>query len=110
MLRSPAVDGMADGGGGRGSAPGPVRRITEALEKSSLDDRLYRVIRLPNELEALLVHDANTDKASASLDVGVGNFCDEDDMAGMAHAVEHVSPASDADPCSFPSRPSRAVR
>jgi insulysin len=67
-----------------------VTLVTEHLEKPSLDDRSYRVIRLPNELEVLLVHDATTDKASAAMDVNVGAFCDEEDMPGMAHAVEHV--------------------
>lgn len=70
----------------------PVERVTDQLEIPSLDDRQYRVIRLPNDLESLLVHDPETDKASAALDVNVGNFSDEDDMPGMAHAVEHVSP------------------
>lgn len=70
----------------------PVERITDQLEVPLLDDRTYRVIRLPNQLEALLVHDPDTDKASAALDVNVGNFSDEDEMPGMAHAVEHVSP------------------
>ncbi|EGY14598.1 insulin-degrading enzyme [Verticillium dahliae VdLs.17] len=68
----------------------PVRRVTDQLETPSLDDRDYRVIRLPNELEALLVHDPDTDKASAALDCNVGNFSDETDMPGMAHAVEHL--------------------
>lgn len=67
-----------------------VRRITESLETSSLDDRSYRVIELPNKLEALLVHDPETDKASASVNVNVGSFSDADDMPGMAHAVEHL--------------------
>lgn len=64
--------------------------LTDRLEKPSLDDRDYRVVRLDNELEALLVHDPDTDKASAALDVNVGNFSDEQGMPGMAHAVEHV--------------------
>lgn len=67
-----------------------VRRIAEDLEKPDLDDRSYRVIELPNKLEALLVHDPQTDKASASLNVNVGNFSDDDAMPGMAHAVEHL--------------------
>ncbi|KAL1964359.1 hypothetical protein VTN77DRAFT_7044 [Rasamsonia byssochlamydoides] len=67
-----------------------VERITDRLEKPELDDRSYRVIRLPNKLEALLVHDPDTDKASASANVNVGNFSDEDNMPGMAHAVEHL--------------------
>ncbi len=68
----------------------PIERITDKLETSSLDDRSYRVIRLPNKLEALLVHDPETDKASASVNVNVGSFSDADDMPGMAHAVEHL--------------------
>jgi insulysin len=60
------------------------------METPLLDDRSYRVIRLPNKLEALLVHDPETDKASAALDVNVGNFNDREDMPGMAHAVEHL--------------------
>lgn len=67
-----------------------AHRITEDLERPALDDRSYRVIELPNQLEALLVHDPDTDKASASLNVNVGSFSDEDDMPGMAHAVEHL--------------------
>ena len=68
----------------------PVERLTDKLEAPSLDDRSYRVIRLPNKLEALLVHDPETDKASASVNVKVGSFSDADDMPGMAHAVEHL--------------------
>jgi insulysin len=67
-----------------------VERITDNLEVPSLDDRSYRVIQLPNKLEVLLVHDAKADKAAASMDVNVGNFSDEEEMPGMAHAVEHV--------------------
>jgi insulysin len=55
-----------------------------------LDNRTYRVVCLPNQLEVLLVHDPETDKASAAIDVNVGSFSDEDIMPGMAHAVEHV--------------------
>lgn len=67
-----------------------TRRIADRLEKPETDDREYRVIELPNKLEALLVHDNKTDKASAALNVNVGNFSDEEDMPGMAHAVEHA--------------------
>lgn len=67
-----------------------VERIADSLEAPELDDRSYRVIRLPNNLEALLVHDPDTDKASASVNVNVGSFSDADDMPGMAHAVEHL--------------------
>lgn len=73
-----------------------VTLITDRLEKPELDDRAYRVIKLGNQLEALLVHDPDTDKASASANVNVGNFSDEEAMPGMAHAVEvSCGPASD---------------
>ncbi|KAJ0360313.1 hypothetical protein COL26b_014108 [Colletotrichum chrysophilum] len=70
--------------------PAPVELVTEKVEKPWTDERTYRVILLPNKLEALLVHDPETDKASAALDVNVGNFSDEEDMPGVAHAVEHL--------------------
>lgn len=65
-------------------------RITDTLEKPQLDNRTYRVIELPNKLEVLLIHDAETDKASAAMDVNIGSFSDSDDLPGMAHAVEHL--------------------
>jgi hypothetical protein len=68
-----------------------AERLTDnSMERPALDDRSYRVIRLPNKLEALLIHDADTDKASAALDVNVGSFSDKNDMPGLAHAVEHM--------------------
>jgi insulysin len=60
------------------------------MEKPQLDNRTYRVVRLANDLEALLIHDPDTDKASAAMDVNIGSFSDADDMPGMAHAVEHL--------------------
>lgn len=67
----------------------PVERLTDRLETPSLDTRDYRVVRLPqNQLEVLLVHDADTDKASAAMDVNVGNFSDEEGFSGLAHSVE----------------------
>ena len=68
----------------------PIERVTDKLEAPALDNRSYRVIRLKNKLEVLLVHDPDTDKAGAAVNVNVGSFSDEDDMPGMAHAVEHL--------------------
>ncbi|KAH8588640.1 Metalloenzyme, LuxS/M16 peptidase-like protein [Bisporella sp. PMI_857] len=65
-------------------------RITDKLEIPSIDTRKYRVIRLHNQLEVLLVHDADTDMASAAMDVNVGDFSDDSDMPGLAHGVEHL--------------------
>jgi insulysin len=64
--------------------------VTDVMEKPSLDIRSYRVVRLANQLEALIIHDPETDKASAALDVNVGSFSDPKDMPGLAHAVEHM--------------------
>ena len=68
----------------------PIKRFEKKLDAPALDDRSYRVIELPNKLEALLVHDPDTDKAGAAVNVNVGSFSDADDMPGMAHAVEHL--------------------
>jgi insulysin len=67
-----------------------AERVADNMERPALDDRSYRVVRLPNQLEVLLIHDADTDKASAALDVNAGSFSDTDDMPGLAHAVEHM--------------------
>jgi len=72
-----------------GGAAG-VECLANKLQKPLLDNRSYRVIRLPNQLEALLIHDPDTDKASAAMDVNVGSFSDDEAMPGMAHAVEHL--------------------
>ena len=69
---------------------GDIERLADNLEKPLLDNRSYRVIKLPNQLEALLIHDPDTDKASAAMDVNVGSFSDAEEIPGMAHAVEHL--------------------
>jgi insulysin len=49
----------------------------QPLEKSDNDDRVYRLIKLAsNDLQVLLVHDKDTDKSSAALDVHVGHISD----------------------------------
>ena len=72
------------------SRPPGVECLADRLEKPLLDKRQYRVIKLPNQLEALLIHDPETDKASAAMDVNIGSFADDEEMPGMAHAVEHL--------------------
>lgn len=44
------------------------------INVSPTDDRKYRAIRLENGFQALLIHDATTDKAAAALDVHVGPY------------------------------------
>lgn len=50
--------------------------FSKELEKSNNDNRSYWIIHLCNDLEALLIHDANTDKAAASMDINIGSFFD----------------------------------
>lgn len=64
--------------------------VTSELERPSLDDRQYRVITLANKLEALLIHDPEIDRASASLNVNVGSYADPRDLFGLAHFCEHL--------------------
>ncbi|WP_181869917.1 insulinase family protein [Halomonas sp. DQ26W] len=54
------------------------------------DTRGYRVLSLKNGLSALLVSDPDADRAAASMNVGVGSTQDPDDLAGLAHFLEHM--------------------
>ncbi|KAG6854734.1 hypothetical protein C0991_002448 [Blastosporella zonata] len=72
-----------------GPAP-PFSIFNQPIQSSEQDDRDYRIILLDNGLEATLIHDANADKAAASLDVAVGHLSDPADMPGLAHFCEHL--------------------
>lgn len=63
---------------------------TGAVVKPELDDREYRLIRLSNGIVGVLVHDAETDKAAASVQINVGHMNDPDDVPGLAHFCEHM--------------------
>lgn len=67
-----------------------AKLIADTMEKPLLDNRSYRVIQLPNQLEITLVHDSDTGKAAAAMDVNVGSLSDPEDLPGTAHAVEHL--------------------
>jgi hypothetical protein len=80
-----------------GNGTPPFSVYNKPVIKPDNDERDYRVIQLQNGLQAVLIHDAETDKAAASMDVAVGHLSDPDDMPGLAHFCEHllfmVSPA-----------------
>ncbi|KAM3569268.1 hypothetical protein VYU27_008628 [Nannochloropsis oceanica] len=59
------------------------------VEQSPADDRSYRALELENGMQVLLIHDPETDKASAAMDVGVGSLHDGD-VEGLAHFCEHM--------------------
>ena len=46
------------------------------IARSERDERDYRLIRLQNGLQAMLVHDVKADKAAASMDIAVGHLYD----------------------------------
>ncbi|WFM70923.1 insulinase family protein [Halomonas sp. CKK8] len=89
----------------RAEAPEPAATVDEVVSPrvSPHDDRDYRALTLDNGLSVLLVSDPEADQAAASLNVGVGSAQDPEDLAGLAHFLEHMLflgtdayPASDA--------------
>jgi insulysin len=67
-----------------------MSRFSGQILKSSLDDRDYQLVTLPNKLQCLVISDPQTDKAAAALDVRVGFHCDPDHVQGLAHFCEHL--------------------
>lgn len=61
---------------------------TKAIKKPELDDMEYRIIRLENGLQAVLVHDAKADKAAATVNVSVGSAMDP--VSQFYHFVRHA--------------------
>ena len=61
-----------------------------AIQKSPNDKRSYRYLMLSNRLAVTLVHDEETEKSSACVDVRVGSMADPKEMPGLAHFLEHM--------------------
>ena len=58
------------------------------IERPAVDRRRYRLVRLANGVEALLVSDGDADEAGAALSVKAGSF--DDTRLGLAHFHEHM--------------------
>ncbi|WP_355659487.1 insulinase family protein [Halomonas salifodinae] len=71
-------------------APEPPIAEVATPHTSPQDIRDYRLLTLDNGLTALLVHDPEADKAAASMNVSVGSADDPEDLAGLAHFLEHM--------------------
>ena len=54
------------------------------------DNRQYRLIKLSNNLEVLMISDPDSSSSAASLSVGVGSFNDDSEIPGLAHFCEHM--------------------
>ena len=63
----------------------------EKFIKPDLDTRRYRSIILPNNLEALLVSDPETDVEAGAVHIKAGHFDDPAERAGLAHFNVSVS-------------------
>ncbi len=64
----------------------------ETIETPSVDKREYKHITLgssSSKMDVLLISDPETDKSSAAMDIGIGQFCDGD-LPGIAHFSEHM--------------------
>ncbi|PIA15917.1 a-pheromone processing metallopeptidase Ste23 [Coemansia reversa NRRL 1564] len=68
----------------------PYTEYVGDLNKSPSDSRDYRLIRLPNGLVAMVVHNPDESKACAALDVNVGSLADPPEFQGLAHFCEHL--------------------
>ena len=71
--------------------------VSQDIVKSVSDVRDYRYVKLPNELQTLLVHDPEAEMSAASMYVGVGSLSDPENpnhegqrFNGMAHFCEHM--------------------
>ena len=55
-----------------------------------VEGRVYRLVRLDNGLEVLLIHDPAAQKSAASMSVAVGSLQNPIEHQGLAHFVEHM--------------------
>ena len=62
--------------------------MQKQIIKSQNDRRLFKYIKLSNDLEVLLVSDLLTQRSATSLSVGIGSK--DDDVEGIAHFLEHM--------------------
>jgi len=63
---------------------------TENIIHPRADERKYKALELSNKLRIFLIHDPESEKAAASLAVGVGAALDPKTHAGTAHFLEHM--------------------
>lgn len=65
-------------------------RVLGNVIKSKSDNRLYKAIKLKNEIECLIISDQEAKKSSAAMSVGVGSLQDPIEAQGLAHYLEHM--------------------
>ncbi|WP_411359577.1 MULTISPECIES: insulinase family protein [unclassified Pseudidiomarina] len=98
LLLSSAISLALLSGCGTATTEAPTTAVEQPAQqadastviKSPNDDRSYKTIVLPNQLEVMLISDPKTEKSAASLSVGVGLLQDPMTQQGMAHYLEHM--------------------
>ena len=60
------------------------------IELRGTETRPYRLLRLSNNMEVMLIQDSDKNKASAAMSVGVGSAWNPVDLPGIAHFCEHM--------------------
>ncbi|CAK74951.1 unnamed protein product (macronuclear) [Paramecium tetraurelia] len=58
--------------------------------KPLIDPKSYKYIELENKLKVLLIHDPNSEIATAALDVQAGSWNEPSEYPGLAHFCEHM--------------------
>lgn len=53
--------------------------------QSISDKRVYRSLRLHNNIECLVISDKDATKSAAALSVNIGSFADPIETQGLAH-------------------------
>ena len=65
-------------------------KVSNGIEISSSDDRIYHTFQLDNSLQVVVISDPSSEKSSAALDVHVGHLSDPVTLPGLAHFCEHM--------------------
>ncbi|WP_372882557.1 insulinase family protein [Psychromonas sp.] len=73
-----------------GRTESAVAILDTKIIKSPNDPREYQLIRLPNQLEVLLVSDPDLENSAAALSLPVGSMHNPDHQLGLAHYLEHM--------------------
>ncbi len=58
--------------------------------KPVIDSRKYKIIKLQNNIDILLISDKNITKCSTGLSIGVGSMHDSFEIPGLSHFTEHT--------------------
>ncbi|KAJ1919301.1 metalloprotease [Mycoemilia scoparia] len=92
------VDAKNDDGSEKKGNDGDVKKTTikyyeyigEPIKVWGTDTREYRLLRLKNNMEVMLIRDTEKNSAGAALSIGVGGLQDPPEFPGIAHFCEHM--------------------